>query len=42
MKELTAGGTLNKGQSLKSPSGNAKLVFQEDGNLVVRSPSHHT
>lgn len=35
--ELAAGSTLNVGQTLASPGGAAKLVFQEDGNLVVRS-----
>jgi hypothetical protein len=38
LTELASGGTLHKGQSLKSPSGAAKLVFQDDGNLVVRQP----
>jgi hypothetical protein len=37
--ELAAGGTLHVGQSLTSANGSAKLVFQEDGNLVVRTLS---
>lgn len=36
--EVAAGGTLNAGQTLKSPNGQSKLVLQADGNLVVRVP----
>lgn len=35
---MAAGGTLNAGQTLKSPNGQSKLVLQADGNLVVRVP----
>ncbi len=38
LTELAAGATLNAGQTLKSPSGQSKLVLQGDGNLVVRIP----
>jgi len=37
--EVAAGGTFNAGQTLKSPNGDAKLVLQGDGNLVVRTLS---
>jgi hypothetical protein len=40
--ELAAGGTLHVGQTLASAGGGAKLVFQQDGNLVVRSPAVST
>ncbi|KAK9919091.1 hypothetical protein WJX75_009330 [Coccomyxa subellipsoidea] len=33
--EVAAGGTLNAGQTLKSPNGQSKLVLQADGNLVL-------
>ncbi|BDA48988.1 probable comitin at C-terminar half [Coccomyxa sp. Obi] len=35
LTEMSAGGTMHVGQTLKSPSGQAKLVLQGDGNLVL-------
>ena len=32
---------MHAGQTLTSPTGAAKLVFQEDGNLVVRPRATH-
>lgn len=35
MTSLSAGDSLRPGQSLASAGGQSKLVFQEDGNIVV-------
>ena len=37
LSSLSGGDTLSPGQTLASPDGQSKLVFQDDGNLVVRS-----
>ncbi len=37
LTEVSTGGTMHVGQTLKSPNGQAKLVLQGDGNLVVRN-----
>ena len=35
--ELLAGGVLRLGQSMTSPDGHTRFVFQDDGNVVVRT-----
>ena len=37
LSSLSGGDTLSPGQTLASPDGQSKLVFQDDGNLVVRT-----
>ena len=37
LSSLSAGDTLSPGQTLASPNGQSKLVFQDDGNIVVRT-----
>ena len=42
LSSLSGGDTLSPGKTLASPDGQSKLVFQDDGNIVVRTERQHS